>query len=145
MLNWELKEDIWYGTDSLNPKWLFRIMNVSKQGFEPYQLFCNEMGKIKEDYFPYDSEDMEKFFLTKLVLELFNNGWFEIESSREILIRDIQSHYLMPCAKKQICEFDKKTSSVLYIDNLDSVLEINKLKLQDHAEFLINSGWNPFM
>ena len=145
MLNWKFKENIWYGADSLNPKWLFRIVNVTKKGFEPYQLFCNEMEKIQEDYFPYDSEDMEKFFLTKLVLELFNNGWFQIEPSREILVRDIQSHYLMPCAKKQICEFDKKTGSVLYIDNLDSVLEINKLKLQDHAEFLMKSGWNPFI
>lgn len=155
MLNWEFRKDqnAWFGNSTytsnwlLNSKWLFRIINKTDCGQKPYQLFCAEMEKIDNEYYSaYDLEDINKFYLTRVSLEIFSlkSGWTEIESSREILIRDVKIGYQGPY-KKQICVFDTKSGTADYRDDLDEILKINKLKLQEHAEFLMNSGWNPFI
>lgn len=143
MLIWESRENIQYGIDS---KWLFRIREISNEGREPCSEFQTRLQEIDPDQYPvdYSPEEEKDFYKIKIVLEIFVNGWSEISSSEEKLIRYWQIKMWNP-PKMWVCSFNSEIKEVEYLEDSNLYFERETQKLKDHAEFLINSGWNPFV
>lgn len=143
MLNWKIQENTQYGIDS---KWMFRIREIVTEGREPCFEFQTKLQEIDPDQYPadYSPEEEKDFYKIKVVLEIFVNGWSEISSSEEKLIR-LWEIKMGDHPKKWICSFNSEIKDVEYLEDSKLYFEHEIQKLQDHAEFLINSGWNPFV
>lgn len=149
MIDWVFKEDqkAWFGTDFHNPKFLFKIEKNTVKGFEPHHYFLSRLEEIdseNSELFYSTNNDHYDVFSTGLDLKYFDREWILLESSEQELVRNVQRTYKEE-KQQWIVSFNKnKENPVSYDRLLEDFLITETNKLKEHAEFLINSKWNPF-